>query len=543
MSGWSSKPAGLPRRGVHLFPRVLGVLLVLFGGCGRRDPTPAGHILRIAQRNEPATLDPQLATLPDEFFIIRALSEGMLSPNPEGGAPLPAAAERWSISPDGRTYVFELRAGARWSNGDPVTADDFVFSIRRALTPALAAPKAALFFPLRNAGAFCTGRTADFSTVGARALDQHRLELTLEEPMVDFPALVASGPWIPVHPGTVEKSGRMDQRTNAWARPGNFTGNGPFTLTGWRPNQDITVRRNPAYWDAARVRLEEIRFLAFDSGDSEERAFRAGQVDVTMAVPFSKLATYRAAHPPVEHDALLYETRYLTLNTTRPPLNDHRVRRALALALDRAALVTGVLQGGQQPAHSFVPPGLGGYKSPVVITEDAAEARRLLAAAGFPGGRGFPRLELTTWPVNIAQLEVIQQKWARELGIEVALVQREARTHLAALARGDYDLGFMTAIPDYDGVSDLFLRLKSGSPDNYPHWNSVEFDRLVAEAGRLDSVAARHAAYQLAERLLLDEMPVIPLYFNAQNFLVQPAVKGWKADRLWTRFYKDLSTK
>ena len=521
---------------------LLCVFVATHAGCSKPAAAP-GQVLRLSQRNEPATLDPQLATLPDEFFIIRALSEGLLTPAPGGGAPLPGAAEKWEVSADGLTYTFHLRAGAKWSNGDAVTAGDFVYSIHRALSPAFAAPKAALFFPLKNAEAFYTGREREFAAVGVRALDDRRLELTLGEPVADFPAMVASGSWIPVHPDTMEKSRGMDQRNPAWTRPGNFIGNGPYILTGWRPNQDITVRRNPAYWDAAHVLQSEIRFLAFDNGDSEERAFRAGQVDVTMAVPVTKLAGYRAASPPVLHDAPLHETRYLALNTTRPPLDDVRVRRALALALDRTALVEKVLQGGQQPAFNFVPPGLGGYAPREKITADAAEARRLLAAAGFPGGRGFPKLELTTWPVNPAQLEAIQQRWARELGIEVTLAPREARTHLAALAAGDYALAFMTAIPDYDGASDLFNRLKTGSPDNYPHWSSAEFDRLVAAAGRLDSAAARNTAYQLAEHVLLDEMPVIPLYFNAQNFLVQPAVKGWQADRLWTRFYKNLSVK
>jgi oligopeptide transport system substrate-binding protein len=364
----------------------------------------------------------------------------------------------------------------------------------------------------------------------------------LAEPVADFPAMVASGPWIPVHPGTVEKAGGRDRRDDTWTRPGRHTGNGPFLLAGWRPNQDLTVRRNPAYWDAARVRLEEIRFLAYDNGDTEERAFRAGQVDVTMAVPFTKLAGYRAAQPRVEQDALLHETRYLALNTTRPPLDDPRVRRALALALDRAALVDGVLQGGQQPAFNFVPPGLGGYPAQALFTEDAAEARRLLAAAGYPGGRGFPALELATWPVNPAQLEAIQQMWTRALGITVTLAPREARTHLAALAAGDYALAFVTAIPDYDGASDLFHRFLTGSPDNYPRWHHAGYDRLVAAAGRMETAAARHAAYRLAEEVLLTEMPVIPLYFNSQNFLVSPTVRGWQADRLWTRFYKDLIT-
>jgi len=544
MSGWNHElngqahwsagtPTGPIRPALFL---LVGALCLFCPGCARRDPGPASPVLRISQRNEPATLDPQLATLPDEFFIIRALGEGLLAPAPDGGAPRPAAAEGWTVSPDGRTYVFQVSPAARWSTGEPVTAEDFAYSLHRVLSPALAAPKAALFFPLQNARAFFTGQERDFSAVGVKVLAGNRLELTLTEPLADFPAIVASGPWIPVHRATIEKAGRIDQRGTAWTRPGSHVGNGPFTLTAWRANQELVVRRNPAYRAAATVRLAEIRFLAFDNGDSEERAFRAGQVDVTMAVPFSKLASYRANEPAVLHQIPLHETRYLALNTHRPPLNDPAVRRALALALHRTILVERVLQGGQQPAFAFVPPGLGGYRSDQRITEDLTAARRLLSQAGFPNGRGFPPLELATW-VNTPVLEAIQQMWRQELGIEVSLVQHEARTHLADLATGNYALALVTAIPDYNGASDLFGQLTTGDPGNYPHWSSAEFDRLVAAADRAQTAGERTAAYQRAEQVLLEEMPLIPLYFNTQNFLVQPRVHGWQADQLWTRFY------
>ncbi len=522
---------------------ILGVLCFLglfLPACSRNDAAPADSVLRISQRNEPGNLDPQLATLPDEFFVIRALSEGLLTPSPDGGPPQPAVAEQWRISADGRTYTFQLRSAARWSNGDPVTPDDFVYSIRRVLAPALAAPKVGLFFPLKNARAFYRGQERNFSSVGVRALSQGRLELTLEEPMADFLALVASGPWIPVHRATVEKFGRMDERGTGWTRPRQFIGNGPFTLTAWRPNQEIVVQRNPTYHAAADVRLPEIRFLAFDNGDSEERAFRAGQLDVTMAVPFSKLATYRSTQPAVLRQVPLYETRYLALNTTRAPLNDPSVRRALGLALQRTILAEKVLQGGQQPAFTFVPPGLGGYQPDRRIAEDADEARRLLREAGFPDGRGFPKLTLATW-VNSPVLEAIQQMWRQELGIEIQLVQREASTHLADLVAGDYALALVTAIPDYDSAADLLTDFTTGQAGNYPHWSSAEFDQLVAAAGRSESAARRTIGYQRAEKVLLDEMPLIPLYFNTQNYLLRPKVKNWQTDRLWTRFYSRLS--
>ena len=502
MSAWSHN------RLVAIF--WAGLVMFGSGACGRRAAAPADQVLRISQRNEPATLDPQLATLPDEFFIIRALNEGLLTPNPDGGAPLPGVAEKWEVSPDGLIHTFHLRSNAKWSNGDTVTAQDIARSIERALTPATAAPKAALFFALRGAREKYHGIADAPVKPGIDAPDPHTLVLTLAQPNPDFPAIVASGPWIPVHRTT-------------------HLGNGPFVLTEWKPNQHIIVRKNPLYWNADAVKLDGIQFLAFDSGDSEERAFRAGQLDVTMAVPVTKVPGYRATQPSVLRSVPLAETRYLALNTQRPPLNDPRVRQALALALDRTALVEKVLQGGQQPAFNFVPAGLGGYAPSERFTENAAKARTLLAAAGFPGGDGFPRLELTAWPVSAGQLEAIQQMWRRELGIEVALVQREARTHLASLAAGDYSLAFMTAIPDYNGASDLFTQLTSGHFANYPHWRNADYDRLVAAAN-----------WPAAEKILLGEMPLIPLYFNAQNFLVSPRVKNWRADRLWTRTYIDL---
>lgn len=541
MSGWRielpvaavyDRRSGAHRAPLQYFVCLLSsVLCLLSTACSRREPAPAGHVFRIAQRNEPATLDPQRATLPDEFFIIRALSEGLLTPDPAGGAPLPGAAERWEVSADGLAYTFHLRPDAKWSNGEPVTAQDFAWSIQRMLDPSTAAPKAALFFPLKNAEAYYRDHKKTFGSVFVRTPDAGTLQLELAQPTADFPAIVASGPWIPVHRLTAERL-RTGSRTD-------YVGNGPFVLAGWRPNQDITVRRNPAYWDAARVRLEEIRFLAFDNGDSEERAFRAGLVDVTMDVPYSKLAAYRADQPAVLRNVPLHETRYLALNTTRPPLNDVRVRHALAVSIDRRALAEKILRGGQQPAFSFLPAGLGGYQPATGLTENAAEARRLLREAGFPDGRGFPRLEMSTWGSTVV-LEAIQQMWQRELGLTVTIARREGSTHLAALRAGDYDIALAPAIPDYNGASDLFNQLRSGHHGNYPHWTNPDYDRLVTKAGQLDSTA-RNTTYQSAEKVLLGEMPVIPLYFNAQNFLVQPAVKGWQADRLWTRFYRDVA--
>jgi oligopeptide transport system substrate-binding protein len=495
--------------------------------------------LRLSQRNEPVDLDPATATLPDEFFIIRALGEGLLAPDPAGGVPRPAAAERFEVSADGLTYTFHLRPDGRWSNGEPVTADDFVAAYRRLLTPATAAPKADLFFAVKNAREFVAGTLADFSAVGFRAAGAHTLVITLAQPSPRFPYYVASGPWIPAHPRVVAQHGRQ------WTQPAHHVGNGPFRLTEWRAQQRIVVQKNPRYRDAANVKLGEIQFLRFDSGDTEERAYRAGQIDLTMAVPQTKLETYARERPAELRQTPLAETRFLTFNLKRPPLDDPRVRRALGLAVDRRKLVERVTRGGQVPAFRFVSPALRGSAAaaplPAEFRLDAAEARRLLAAAGFPGGKNFPRLELTAWsPSQLAVLEAIQAMWRQELGIEIAVAIQEAKVHLAALHAGGYDLAFVTTILDVADPAALLDDFTAKAANNFPHWRSTEFDALM-DAARTDrDETHRTQLLARAENLLLESAPIAPLYFNTKNWLMRPAVHGWKEDALWARTYQDI---
>lgn len=535
----SDRRPGGPRPARQIIFAALALTFAaLLPACGQKGAKPEDALLRLSQRNEPATLDPHLATLPDEFFVLRALSEGLTTPNFVEGPPLPGVAESWQASPDGLRYTFTLRRDAAWSNGEPVTARDFLFSFQRALTPGIAAPKAQLFFLVKNAARFYRGEIADFAQVGFAAPDDHTLAIELEEPAAYLPALAASGAWLPVHRGTLEKLGGAATRDGTWTRPGNFVGNGPFVLTEWRKDQHLAAIPNPHYHSAARVGVGALRFQIYDSGDTEERAFRAGQVDVTLAVPFSKLHNYA---PPTLRRQPLHETRFFALNAERPPLGDPRVRRALSLALDRGALVGSVLRGGQQPALSFVPPGLGGYTGEPVLREDAAEARRLLAAAGFAEGRNFPRLELSAWGVNPVTLEAIQQMWRRELGIETSIVQREGKVHMAAVLAGDFAIAFLPAIPDFDDASALFNDWRTGATGNFSRWSNARFDQLVDEAGRETDAERRNALYRAAEEILLAELPVVPLYFNAQDYLLAPRVRGWRQDALWNRFYLDVT--
>lgn len=522
------------------------VLLVLLGATAcRKSPAPArsgdtaSGVLRLSQRNEPADLDPATAQLPDDFFVIRALNEGLLLPNPKGGEPLPGLAERYEVTPDGLEYTFHLRPDLHWSNGESLTAADVLASFQRALTPRTAAPKATLFDAVKNARAYATGVLADFGSVGFRAPDARTVVIALARPAAKFPSYVASGVWIPVNPRIVATHGR------SWTEPAHHVGSGPFVLVEWRPQQRIVVRRNPQYHSAARVRLQEIQFLRFDSDDTEDRAYRAGQIDVTLTVPKTKLEPYARERADELHRLPLAETRYLAFNVQRAPLDDPRIRRALGLAIDRPRLIAAVLHGRQQSAAGFVPPPLresDAVAAHADVTADARHARALLAAAGFPGGRGFPRLELSAWsPSQVAVLEALQAMWRTELGIEVSLVVREARVHLTALAQGAFDIAFVTTIIDVADAAAVLADFTASAPNNFPAWRSVPYDELLAAAARQPAPETRWSQLVHAESLLLEAAPVVPLYFNVQSWLMSPRVHGWQQDALWNRNYAALS--
>jgi len=464
---------------------------------------------------------------------LTALLEGLIRPNPETLAPEPAVAESWDIDADGTVYTFQLREDARWSNGDPVTAGDFVFSYRRMLSPRLGAQYASLLYPLKNAAAYNRGEIHDFSQVGVTALDDRTLKITLEEPIPYFLSLLTHYTWFPVHPETIRKFGPIDQRASRWTRPENYVGNGPFTLEEWNVHELIDVERNPQYWDASNVWLRGIRFLPIDNLNTEERAFRAGQVHVTNSVPLQKVATYQQQNPDVLFTAPYLGVYYYAVNTKRPPLDDPRIRRALGLAIDREAITENILRAGQIPAHHFTPPDTAGYTAKARLPEgydaNTAAARRLLAEAGFPNGQGIPEIELlyNTSESHKTIAESIQRMWKEQLGIDAALVNQDWKVYLQSRRRGEFDVVRAAWIGDYVDPSTFLDLLASWSGNNITGWASNEYDRLLAAAAAESDPAKRFALFQQAEAILIEELPVIPIYFYVSAYLLDPSVKGW----------------
>ena len=531
-------------RGMGLLAAGIGILAI-FSGCLRREtPVERGNHDQVLHRgigHDLADLDPHLATQSGDYDVLSALLEGLVSEDPVDLHPVPGVAERWEISADRLTYTFTLRADAKWSNGDPVTANDFIGSWRRMLTPSLGADNANLLFIIQGAEAFHKG-TSDFRDVGLVAPDAHTLRVTLEHPASYFLSMLNHPAWFPVPLSTVQHFGALAQRGNPWAQAGRFVGNGPFTLSSWRTGQEIVVEKSKTYWDAARVRLNGIHFHTIDSVDAEERAFRAGQLHLTAALPPEKISSYRRNAPNLLRVDPLLGTYFYRLNVTRTYLNDRRVRRALALSVDRDAIVEKILHGGQLPAHAFTPPGTAGYTADASLPTDFAQARALLAEAGFPGGKGLPPFELTfnSSETHRVIAEAIQEMWRRELGVEVRLVTQELKSTLEARRAGNFEILRSVWNGDYVDPSSFLDIWRTGSGNNYTGWTDTTYDGLLFEATRTVDDATRNALFQKAEALLLDAAPLIPIYHYTHVFLCQPAVKGWHPTLLDHHPYKDV---
>ncbi len=517
-------------------PRLLFFLVATalsLSSCAKRvsrvDEATRAGILHIGVGSEPSDLDPHLATSLSEARIIPALFDSLVSFDPSTLAPIPALAERWTVSPDGLTYTFYLRATARWSNGDPLTAQDCIDSWHRILTPTLAADYAYFFYLIRGAEAFHKGRTTDFSTVGLAAPDARTLVVQSTHPTPYFLQILLNSPWRPVHVRSIAAVGDAYRRGTPWTRPGHMVTSGPFVLKAWSVNQHVIVEKSPTYWDRAHVRLNAIHFYPIDSVDTEERAFRAGQLHLTYNLSLSKVTAYRRDPSGALRIDPYVNTFFFRFNTRRAPLDDARLRRALSLAIDRESIVQRILLGGQQAATSFVPPNIPGYTPPAQPARDLATARRLLAESGHAEGRGLPPIEIlyNNSDINRQVTESIQEMWRRDLGVNVTLQNQEYKVVFANRRSGQYQILLSDWVADYLDPTTFLDLWRSDSGNNHTGWTSPAYDALMRRADATADPAARSTILAQAEALMLTAAPIAPIYFNTHIYLIRPEVRGW----------------
>ncbi|MCC7519541.1 MAG: peptide ABC transporter substrate-binding protein [Verrucomicrobiae bacterium] len=500
---------------------------LLVAGCG---PAARRADLVVLNGAEPESLDPAIITGQPEGRIVQSLFEGLAARDPDGRV-VPGVAERWEVSADGRCYLFHLRADARWSNGDPVTARDFAASWRRTLAPETASEYAYQLFYVRGAEGFNAGREKDFSKVGVRARDERTLEVELEDPTPFFLDLCAFPTLMPVHLASVERFG------DDWIKPGRLVSNGAFLLEDWRVNHRVRLMKNPHYWDRANVALETVDILPTSQANTAFNLYWSGEADLILdrgLIPSMLLNAVRKRRD--FHSAPFLGTAFYRFNVTRKPFSDVRVRKAFALVVDKRRLVEKVTRAGELIADSLVPPGLAGYASPKGLGYDPAAARALLAEAGFPGGKGFPEVALlyNRSEQHEAVATEVQDMLAKELGIRIELLQQEWKVYLNSMSALDYDFCRASWVGDYADPNTFLDMFVTGGGNNRTGWSNTAYDALLRAAAKERDPSARMRIFQRAETLLCrDEVPILPLhYYVGVQFYDPDRVTGFRANVL-----------
>jgi oligopeptide transport system substrate-binding protein len=524
---------------------VTGLILTL-SGCGDyQSNVESGNregTLHWGNGTEPQSLDPHIATGVPEHHIISSLMEGLVHKDGETLEPRPGVAKSWDISADGRVYTFYLRQDARWSNGDLHNAHDYVWSWWRALQPALGNLYAYMYFPIANAKAYYDGEISDFSQVGVKALGDYVLQVTLTEPIPYFLQLLDHYSTYPVHRATIEKFGKADQRGTRWTFEGNIVGNGAFQLKEWKINRRITVERNPHYWNAENVRLNQVVFYPTENVTTEERMFRAGQLHYS-GIPSDKIQAYSQSDDPSLRIQPYLGVYFYRLNVDKPQLSDKRVRRALGMTINRDQLVSQITKGGQIPAYAITPPGTMGYYPESDLTFDPEGAKKLLAEAGYPNGEGFPTTEIlyNTSEGHRKIAVALQQMWKKHLNIDVVLLNQEWKVYLDTVSNHHYEIARAGWIGDYVDPNNFLDMFLCNGGNNRTRWCNPEYDQIILQqVPKAKTHQQRLELFQKAETILLDEMPVIPIYIYTSNNLVHSTVKNFGRNILNQANYREM---
>ncbi|MES1923933.1 peptide ABC transporter substrate-binding protein [Salinisphaera sp. T31B1] len=538
-----------------LFILVVGALALLSGCGGGEDDTGSfpvkitpeidedgQAVLRRGNGAEPGTLDPHSARGVPAANIIRDLYEGLVSISPSGEVE-PGDAESWQLSDDELTYTFTLRGNARWSNGEPVTAGDYVYSLRRAVDPATASPYAQLHLPIEGAREIIAGEAAP-DTLAVRALDDRHLQIRLTAPTPYFLGTLAHPSSFPVYRPAIEAHG------DAFTQPGNAVTNGAYTMTSWRVNSMIALTRNDQYWDHEHVKIPRVEYYPIADANSELSRYQAGELDWAGVIPPSRLKTVKTQIPAQFHAVPTLGVYYYGLNLRRPPFKDApKLRQALSMAIDRQVIVDKITLGDEVPAYSWIPSVVEGYDSAkfkwATLTDDKreAKAKELYAQAGYSADNPLQvEIRYNSNEGNKKIASVISAMWRGVLGAEVTLRNEEWKVYLDSVRQGADTQAFRMAwIGDYNDPNTFFELMNSGFGLNATGYHSDTYDRLQSQAAHMPDGAERNRIMHEAEATLLADSPVIPIYFYTSKYLIKPYVTGFKGNPLDIYYSKDLA--
>ncbi|MFZ0500726.1 MAG: peptide ABC transporter substrate-binding protein [Steroidobacteraceae bacterium] len=489
---------------------------------------------------EPDSLDPQKARADEAQRVLRDICEGLTTLDKSGGV-APGIAASWQVSPDGKTYTFHLRHDASWSNGQPVVAADFVGGLRRLVEPDTASQYAEVVDVIVNTSDIIAGRKPPES-LGVSAPDPYTVVVELSNPAPYLPALLSHPSTCPVDPVALVND------KEAYARPGNLPSDGAFVLSQWVHGSYIYLTRNRHYWNNAATRLDAVKYLITPDDNGELTLYRADQLDITDIIPRSQYDWIRAHLAGQLHIAPQLGVYFYGFNMRQAPFaGDVKVRRALAMAIDREKLAQLVLRSGELPAYGWVPPGVSDYapQSPdyraLSQPQRVAEARKLYAEAGYSAARPL-RFELryNTEEIQTEVAIAIASMWQQTLGAQVALRGEEFRSLMQDIDRGDVQMFRSSWVGDYNDAYTFAQVFKSDFGVNLTHYNNPAYDGLLNRAAAEVDPAQRRGLLEQAEQLMLTDQPVIPIYFYVSKHLVKPRVTGWYSDIMNVTYSKDL---
>lgn len=477
-------------------------------------------IFRVGFIGRPLSLDPALIDTTVEFNIAIQMFEGLTAFTPGDLSPQPGIAERWNISEDGLTYTFHLRKNARWSDGTPITASTFKYSWLRTLNQETNAVYAYLLYYIKNAKAYHEGKV-EADEVGITAKNPHTLEITLEAPTSFFLNLTMLPIYLPIPEHIYKKRG--DQ----WATVNYIVVNGPFLVTEWFEEKYLLFEKNPNYWDRDKVGVDNIVINFFIDSQLVLERYRNGKLDWISG--FISTETQDVINNPDTTRFPILATYYYSINVTRPALSDSGVRKALYLSINRSKICRNALTGGELPAFGFIPPRIPGYPHYLGEREDPEKARQLLREAGYPDGRGFPKLKILFNDYFEHELiaEEIRKMWKKEINIDIVLDKQDRKIFREKMLNLDYDIARSSWVGDYVEPSsflDLFEYRTSGN--NRTGWSHPAYTKLLHKAKEEKNLQRRFTLYSEAETILIDETPIIPIYHGVSIYMLKPYVKG-----------------